>query len=294
MDSNSKAILKTLLYADLFDYPLTKDEVYRFLISEKSINRNELLNALKKHDLPIEESEGYLYLIGREELVEKRKKREEVSRRKLEFAKKIINKISFIPSIKLIGISGGLSMKNCDADDDIDLFVITDKGFAWTTRFLLVALLTIRGIYRNRNSKNHSNKICLNMLLDESRIEFIKPNKDLYTAHEIVQLLTVFNKGKSYEKFINANVTWVKNFIPNFEINTNISSHKNNFLDKLILYIFRIMRLENLFRFLQLNYMKSHKTREVAEVGFLKFHPYDYKIHVLKEYEGRLSKMGYN
>jgi hypothetical protein len=38
--------------------------------------------------------------------------------------------------------------------------------------------------------------------------------------------------------------------------------------------------------------MKAHKTKEVTEDGFLKFHPYDYKKHVLNEYKRRLEESG--
>jgi hypothetical protein len=155
----------------------------------------------------------------------------------------------------------------------------------------LVVLLVVFGVYRNRKSKNYSNKICLNMILDENRIGFAKTNKDLYIAHEIVQLLPVFNKEKTYEKFISLNA-WVKNFIPNFVMDKNISSGQNNILAKLLVTVFRILQLESVFRFLQLNYMKSHKTSEITEDGFLKFHPYDYKGYVLKEYKTKLLKMG--
>jgi hypothetical protein len=194
MDSKSKAILRTLLYSDLFDYPLRKSEVYRFLISKEKISRQDILNIFSKKVLPVGESEEYLYLIDRSALVAKRKKREKISLKKLEFAKKIINKISYVPSVRFIGISGGLSMKNCDEDDDIDLFVITDAGLTWITRLLLVLALTLLGVYRSRSSKSYSNKICLNMILDENHIGFTKTNQDLYTAHEIVQLLPVFNR----------------------------------------------------------------------------------------------------
>jgi hypothetical protein len=291
MDSKEKAILKTLLYADLFDYPLTKTEISNFLISDKKIETRELFVALKNQHLPIEELDGYFYLSGKKSLVMKRKEREKISVRKLKKAKEIINKISFIPSIKLIGISGALSMKNCDEDDDIDLFVITDKQLAWMTRLLLVILLTVFGVYRNRSSKDHSNKICLNMILDESNVGFTKGNQDLYTAHEIVQLLPIFNKAKMYEKFIGENL-WVKNYIPNFKIAKEAIFHKNNAVGRTIVFIFKSLRLEAIARFLQLSYMKNHQTKEITRPGFLKFHPYDYKKHTLTHYGKNLLKYG--
>lgn len=292
MDSRQQAILKTLIYSDLFDYPLTRTEIFKFLISKKHIEGRDLFGVLSNKILPIEEFENYFYLVGRKDLVLTRQKREKVSLKKLQLAKDIIKKISYIPSIKLIGISGALSMNNCDEDDDIDLFVITSNSLVWTTRLLLVILLTSLGIYRNRNSKNHANKICLNMILDESHTGLAKENRDLYTAHEIVQLLPVFNKENTYEKFINENA-WVRGYLPNFSGKQNLVPYDNSIIDKLMIYIFRILQLEKIAKFLQLSYMKNHKTSEVTNDGFLKFHPYDYKTDTLREYKKMLSKYSF-
>lgn len=291
MDNRQQAILKTLLYADLFDYPLTKTEIFKFLISEENIKKEELFTALGNKNLPVENAGDFFYLAGRRNLLIKRKRREKISAQKLELAKKIIGKISFISSIKLIGISGALSMRNSDEDDDIDLFVISDRNLVWTTRLLLVILLTIFGVYRNRNSRNHSNKICLNMIVDESHIVFKSPNRDLYTAHEIAQLLPIFNKGNIYERFIGENA-WVKNYLPNFSNDPSNNFYKNSIFDKLTVCIFRVLQLEKVAKFLQLSYMKKHKTKEITKDGFLKFHPYDYKTYILRDYKKALTKYG--
>lgn len=290
MDSREKSILKTLLYADLFDYPLTKEEIFKFLISKKSVSHSEIAEVLKNSHLPIEKAKGYFYIKGRQALVGKRERREKVSVAKLSRAKEIIKKIGFIPSIKLVGVSGALSMRNSDEDDDIDLFVITKKELAWTTRLLLTVLLSVFGVYRNRQSKNFSNKICLNLILDENRIDLSQSSRDLYTAHEIVQLLPILNKENTYQAFIKQNI-WVKNYIPNFIISKNASSYKTTFFAELLLVqMLKIIKVEKIAKFLQLKYMEGHITNEITEDGFLKFHPFDYKTYVLEKYKRRLLK----
>jgi hypothetical protein len=122
------------------------------------------------------------------------------------------------------------------------------------------------------------------MILDEDHIHFDKKNQDLYTAHEIVQLLPIFNKEKMYEKFIRAN-EWIMNYLPNYKIDTDIISHNNNIVGKIIVFIFRILQVETIARYLQLSYMQDYKTSEITKDGFLKFHPYDYKSYVLKKYK---------
>ena len=289
MDSREKVILKTLLYADIFDYPLTKEEIFRFLIAERQLNLSEVSKVLKKPKLPVEKKGKYFYLKGREPLIEKREKREKSSSVKLHRAREIIKKTTFIPSIKFIGISGALSMRNSDEDDDIDFFVITEKNLAWTTRLFLVIFLSFLGVYRNRQSKTHANKICLNLILDENHMSLGKTTDDLYTAHEISQLLPIFNKENTYQTFIKRNL-WAKKYLPNSPGVINVKSYKNSILNKILNNLFKILQFEKTARFLQLKYMKGHITNEITEAGFLKFHPFDYKNVVLKKYKRALSK----
>ncbi len=289
MDSREKSILKTLLYADLFDYPLTKEEIFKFLISEKSVSLSEIIESLKNSHLPIERSKKYFYIRGKQDLVAKRERREKVSITKLSRAKDIIKRVSFIPPIKFVGVSGALSMRNSDEEDDIDLFIITKKNLAWTTRLFLVILLSVLGVYRNRQSKNYANKICLNLILDETRIDLSQTSRDLYTAHEIVQLLPVFNKEHTYQTFLQQN-NWVKNYLPNFSVVKNVPSCKNTWIKEFLVTVLTITQLEKIAKFLQLKYMQSHITNEITEDGFLKFHPFDYKTAVLKKYKRQLLK----
>ena len=96
-------------------------------------------------------------------------------------------------------------------------------------------MLIILGVYRNKNSKRFKDKICLNLILDEDRMSF--ENQDLFTAHEIVQLLPVFEKDKTYQKFISAN-KWVKEYSAKLASKSKTNFHpKKNYLDKLMMVI---------------------------------------------------------
>lgn len=290
MGSREKSILKTLLYADIFDFPLKKNEIWKFLISGKKVSEISLFKNTSNINKFIDFEDDYVFMNGRKKLLNLRKKREKISEEKLLKAKKIIDKISFIPTIKLIGISGALSMKNSDKNDDIDLFVITKKGFAWTTRFMLVLILTLLGSYRHKNSKNFSNKICLNMILDEDNILFKKNKQNLYTAHEIAQLIPVLNKNSMYEKFISKNI-WVKKYLANFSTSEKKYVRKTeNSFNNLFINIFKITFLEETFRFIQIKYMRKSVTKEIIGRGFLAFHPFDHNAYVLEAYNKKIKK----
>jgi hypothetical protein len=289
MDSRDEAILKTLLYSDFFDYPLTEEEVYNFLIGEK-ISKAQFHKILNRKNLYFEKSANYFFLKGRGEIVDKRSNKKKFSLEKLEIGQNIIQKLSIIPTIKLIGISGTLAMKNCLQEDDIDIFIIAEKNFAWTTRFMSALLLIILGVYRNKKSTINKNKICLNLVLDEKKMHF--ESQDLFTAHEIVQLMPVFERDNAYLKFIQAN-KWIDTIFPNFRLYQKVLFKKQlTIFDQLFIFICRIIFLEKLLKVLQLFYMQKSITKERLEKDYIGLHPFDYKQYILQKYYTKIGKFG--
>src|SRR3989344_7357967 len=126
-----EAIVRTLLYADLFDYPLTNEEIWKRLIKLQITNdKLSRLSGISQtagqikliNSKILRNIDNYYFLKGKEKIVEIRKKRERWSAEKIEIAKKVVNFLRLIPTIKLIGVSGGLAIGNAGEDDDIDLF----------------------------------------------------------------------------------------------------------------------------------------------------------------------------
>ena len=122
--------------------------------------------------------------------------------------------MSHIPTIKFIGISGGLALENATKDDDIDLFIIVKKGTLFTTRFWILALLEWKKLRRKRGDRYPANKVCVNLLVDESRLLWSAKKRDLYIAHEIAQIKPLFERDNSYQKFMDSNI-WIRKFLPN-------------------------------------------------------------------------------
>lgn len=292
-----RSILKTLAYSDIFNYPLTEDEIWSFLINNKIIDKNLIGNYLSSHvkykNSKTVFNKGFYCFKKNKNIVNGRIKREKESNKKLIIAKKIISILSFIPTIQLIGISGALSMNNCDKDDDIDLFVITNKNSLWITRFFLLLILQFLNKRRKRFDNKTKDKICLNLLIDESRIAFKKERHDLYTAHEIVQMIPIFEKNNMYEKFIKSNI-WVKKFLANsikYRANKNYMQKNTETVFSVVLcFIFRICALERLAKHFQHWYMKNHITSETVSDHILAFHPIDQREKTLSLYNKNLEK----
>jgi hypothetical protein len=55
-----------------------------------------------------------------------------------------------------------------------------------------------------------------------------------------------------------------------------------------------LTKLETLARKSQLKYMASRRTTEIVEPGRVRFHPQDVKEWVLKEYQIKLKRLGFD
>ncbi len=281
-------VVQTLSYSDIFEFPLRFPEIYRFLITSKPVGLKKIKKDIE--DLRIERSQEYFFLKGRRDLVLKRRKKEKDSEVKLEKAKKVGNILGFVPGILFLGISGSLSMRNANKDDDIDLFIITSRNQVWTTRLFAILILKLLGLYRGRSDKKVKDKFCLNMLVDEDNLKFRRRDQNLYLAHEICQVLPLINRRKTYEKLIKQN-SWIKNYLANYK--PFISSSKNESI-LLFLWIFlRIIKFEDLARFIQLKYMKDRSGKEVIKNGYLGFHPTDIGSTIMNKFEAKTNTRGH-
>jgi hypothetical protein len=249
--------------------------------------RDKLQTILEKliREKKIGRKGKYYFLKGRENIVKKRIKREKYSKKKMEIAKEIAKKLGRIPFVKMIGVTGALSMNNSDEDDDIDFFIITAKNRLWMTRFLCVIILEMMGKRRRPKDKEIKDKICLNMFLDEEAMSL--GNRNLYTAHEAVQMRPVFDRGGCYEKFLSSN-RWVLEYLPNsieikkLEIKKLREEKKKNILNILISQYLNI--LECMLYCLQKMYMSSKITREKIGKHFAFFHPVNRKKEILEKF----------
>ena len=118
------------------------------------------------------------------------------------------------------------------------------------------------------------------MFIDESVLKFPQERQDIYTAHEIVQMMPLFERENTHQRFITAN-RWIKEYMYN-AIDIRILRYKDT--KKILPNI-----LEPLTKYIQLTYMKRHRTNETVSDSLLAFHPSDYRKQVLKEYNKRLS-----
>lgn len=283
-----KAILKTLIYADIFDYPLLSHEIHKWLIG-KEATIEQVEKGLKKlvKNKKILLKEGVYFLKKRSELIQKRQNREKISQKYYGKARWIARLFRIIPWIQLVGISGSLAMRNAEKTDDIDLFVITSSNRVWLTRMFCALILELLGERRKRgvSEKESAGKICLNLLIAEDALEQSK--QDLYIAHETLQMKVLWERNKTYHKFLELN-QWTGKFLPNWigisAVEKQISSNKPK--------AWKVVDwTEKISEVLQRRYMGKLSGSEVVGHQMLYFHPYDQGPGVLEKYAKKIKKL---
>jgi hypothetical protein len=200
-----RAILQTLLYSDLFDFPLTPDEVAHYLIGVPSTADEVRACLTRTHRLAerIIEIDGYLALRGREALIARRLDRAATSDRLWQPARRFVRVLRLVPFVRMIAITGALSMNNSGAGDDIDVLIVTAPDRVWLTRAFAIAL-----VYAG---KLCGDTLCPNYVISERAL--VLERHTLFVAHEFVQMVPVYGRDV-YDRMCAAN-SWIQTILPN-------------------------------------------------------------------------------
>lgn len=160
----------------------------------------------------VEYEHGFFVLPQKKFLVENRIHQEKEAVEKLKRASRLIRWCSFVPYVRMIAVTGSLSMKQGDAHSDWDFLVIMKGGAIWTGRFLLTLWLELLG--KRRHGKHIKDKACLNCYLADTHLEV--PLRDLFSSHEYRFLYPVMGK-KTFQSFELAN-RWMSRYRPHFAL----------------------------------------------------------------------------
>lgn len=281
--SGNGHLVSTLAYADIFDYPLTAQELHFWCIKQK-IKPGGSVGLKNKN---IEMKKGYYFLRGRKDLIQKRAKRYTDSLHKWHIASTVGWWLKWIPTIQLVGVTGGLAMSNADQKDDIDVFIVTRRGTLWTSRILATIVVGLLGRRRKPGALHVTDKICLNMFMSEEALTIPKNEQDLFAAHEVLQMVPLWTRDGAYHTFLYQN-RWVEEFLPNAWAQKR-KEFREKSLEKKDVLLFSL--LETPARIFQLWYMKRRRTTELVSDSELRFHPRDARLWVKKALSIRLTKV---
>jgi len=310
----SEAILRTLAYRDLFEYPLTPDEIWQFLIERKS-QKAPVAQTLRKLAAKgvIGEKDGFYFLpnsvrvrrITKSEpasygskLVALRQKRELISQRKLQRARFYCRFLRLVPWVTAVFATGSVAAGNAKEQADLDILIVTSPRRLWLSRLFVFLILIALGAKRKRGLGPDPDKVCPNMFFTSAGLSLPKSERNLYTAHEIVQTRLLWERAPIYHQFLAEN-RWVKEVFPNWqEKSQDIYINYNNdvrnsrkrhtsFRPRIFVSLFDF--LESVAYRIQLRFMAARRTKEIVTPERILFHSVDLPNLILKAYRKKLS-----
>ena len=307
MTNIEKSIIQTLAFFDIFSYPLTESEIWKWLYKPgKKVALSEIKNVLEDSEFltdKVSKVEGFYSLKDRENTCYRRKQNNNVAEHKYRRAIRLAKLYRFIPFIRMMAVCNSLAISNAKEDSDIDFFIITKKNKIWLARFFSVLFIKIFGL-RPADGAN-KDAFCLSFFIDESSLDIKKVmmhHQDLYSAYWVQQLMPIYNPDGLYEKFMKEN-DWHKENLPNGYTNEFSKEVEENRLSSWSGKVFRYIVsppifnrwLDTFYRKLQtkiishnLSSMVNVDTRVIVNETMLKFHPNDRRELFYKKWRERL------
>ena len=292
-------VLKTLLYYDIFNYPLKSKEVFHFLgtnsITEDHVRKtlDNLTNEVLIYRF------GNLYSLHPDQSnIERRVKGNSEAEKYLVVAHKKAKLISKFPFVRGVFASGSLSKGYMDEKSDIDFFIITTPGRLWIARTLLV-------LYKRLFLGGSRKHFCVNYFVDEDHLEI--EEKNLFTATELATLIPLYG-SEQYSRLIECN-DWLKGFFPNYvsrsieNVPTSTVSALKKKLEALISTCFAT-NIESYFKRLTMRRWKKIFESQYSKADFdiafksksyaSKHHPQHFQRKVMEIYDEKLKLFNFS
>lgn len=224
-----QSVIKVLAYFDIFNYPLTKEEIFSFL-GEKT-HADELARALEQLAAAqrIFKLGSFYSLQNDPSLRDRRMAGNHKAAALLHTAYKIGSFLYQFPYVRGIGISGSLSKNFADQQTDIDFFIITRTNRLWVARTFMHLFKKLTFI------TGHQHWYCMNYYIDEAALRIEEQN--IFTATELITLLPVCGNG-TMDKFFETN-NWTTLYFPNqAEIKHSRYLTRSSWFKKMVEWLF--------------------------------------------------------
>jgi predicted nucleotidyltransferase len=293
----SQSVIRTLLYFDIFHYPITLDELYEYCNGYPSTKKEIEKRLLTLENLGFISRKGVFYYIkthNMSALVENRVRGNKEAEKLLKLSRSFSKFISCFPFVKGICLSGSLSKGYADKQSDIDYFIVTEPGRLWIARTLLI-------LFKKLFLFNSKKYFCVNYFVDTNSLEI--PDKNLFVATELVSILPAANQ-ELYQRLRCANL-WVRQYLPNNTLRVNkydTLPENRNLLKRLIEKLFEDKfgdKVDDFFFRLTLSTWKKKfkhfnpdefdlKMRTRKNVS--KHHPNGFQSKIMKQFEESIKK----
>jgi hypothetical protein len=236
----AQAVFHTILYSDVFDFPLNAPEVHRYLVGI-SAPYADVCQALNE-DTRYVKNGKYYTLIGREDTIRVREQREAYSKRLLPYAMQYGRFIGSFPFVRMVSLTGSLAVMNVSNNADFDYMLVARAGRLWTARAFVLLF--------GRLTRLYGHIICPNLIVGDDTLQWHQ--RDLYSARELCQMIPV-SGSDMYQKLMKAN-EWVKDFLPHaYMESTGLPTKKRTAISQKLMEIPWMGRLGDRFENWEMN-----------------------------------------
>ncbi|MBI4135229.1 hypothetical protein HY477_00640 [Candidatus Uhrbacteria bacterium] len=262
----ARAILETVVYFDLFSYPLTTFEIWRNLRLKQKIAYFAVLRELAdNHELAsrLDFKNGVWFLKATvENIAYERNQRYLFSKYKIDQARSFAKSIGWIPGLRAIYACNTLGFMGAKESSDIDFFIVVMRGRIWTVRFFAVLLAKL--FFKRPQGKDNKDTICLSFFAThDARLSSVAlPPEDVYYEY------------------------WLRNLLP---ILLRLKVQKRGKLGDLLERILKSVQLRILPA--SLKALANQEAGVVISDEFLKFHANDRRAHFRQEFSRRFAQV---
>ncbi|MFA6588165.1 MAG: hypothetical protein WCT08_03785 [Patescibacteria group bacterium] len=304
MNPLEAAILKTVAYFDIFSFPLTSWEIWKWLFGNKA-NFLEVNKALEESGIlknKLGFGNGFYFLAGRQENVSLRQERYELALNKFKKTINFIKRLVRLPFINFVAVCNTLGLMNARDESDIDLFVIVKPKHIWTVRLLAAGYAQLRKL--RPVGQNRKNKFCLSFYItdDALNLQNLLYPQDPYFIYWLATLIPVYDPNNLKQKLWQENM-WLQKFLPNAEFR-EISVQREIQSSSLSKFLEKIVGSQGFEKFAEkvekkwlpenLKKLANQDTRVVLNERILKFHDNDRRLEFAKAFDSRLVNLGLN
>ncbi len=205
LTAGEQAIARSVLFASVFDYPLTLSQLRRTLVESEQTATDVWTTWTHSQALRelLEYQDGFFFLRGRSALVAERRRREARSRTFLWRHRRLLRLICALPYVDMVALSGSIAHLNLEGGGDLDLLIVTRGRHVWS---VTVTVIVLAKLMRRRRT------LCANLVIADTALA-VESGQDLFTASQIVHLRPLVG-ASTYLRLLEAN-SFVRGFYRN-------------------------------------------------------------------------------
>lgn len=299
-----EAVIKIVVFFDMFSYPLTAYELWRYLSVSLSFEQATAIARDLVDQTYLESEQGFYFLPGQRQLIITRKQRYHHTNRKLKIARRAVRLFRLLPTVKLAALSNLIGRHNLRDGSDIDIFIVAKANRIWLTRLFCAGIMKL--LRQRPTPQKKRDKICLSFYIDSDHLNLQAMTEgpdDNYFHFWLAGLYPLYDAGAYHHQLMMAN-NWLYEYLPNGDFVISNQSYRESprywlrpklvsqFFCRLCDYCEKKARLLQLFIMpAALKEKANLDSRVIIDTGVLKLYLVDRRQEFRRRYQERLRRL---